>query len=565
MAEIHDPREATLVVAASDSLTKSADYRCDGTADEVQIQAAIDALPASGGRVLLLDGTFNIAQSTNVNIPSDTTLEGQGDTTILQKVGSDAGDKILNIPATTGSHRSDITIKNMKLDIQDPAVASNQIHGTYIDRLNIENVTVTAGLTNKKGKVYILHSTYVNIRNCNFIASSLQVSGEVTEGDDTTIDSTDILCSGCTFQDVGVTSIGNMSNRWRIIGNSIIRCAESGIDISYSPDAIITGNTFHTIAENAVYSQGGRKIVIADNVVVDANKGFTLENGLGIGSDVPGKVIINNNEIYNTTLQGISAIGVSKVSILGNQIIVCGSHGILLNLKTVNSTDFFSDECIIQGNYVFDFGNAGSSRGIYLLEADNCKIVDNVVDGDGGSDADYGISLNSECVDNVVRHNRIIGCDVLLLDDNGTGTMIDSIVVPFSNGSDPQDSGYEIDAAAEIATAFICLPLHVQQVLRMKIYARSVVTEADTMHMEYWMNGGADNEGYATHASHETNKNSTSSNFAADDVIFWTSTATGVKALTGGDSVEVKVTHEDAGNGDCETDAFFRTVEFEFV
>ena len=45
-------RTATLVVAASDSSDKSkaqADYICDGTADNVQIQAAIDALPAGGG------------------------------------------------------------------------------------------------------------------------------------------------------------------------------------------------------------------------------------------------------------------------------------------------------------------------------------------------------------------------------------------------------------------------------------------------------------------------------------------------------------------------------------
>lgn len=60
MVEIHDAREATIVVAASNSLTVSADYTCDGTADNVQIQAAIDALPAAGGTVLLLEGVYDI-------------------------------------------------------------------------------------------------------------------------------------------------------------------------------------------------------------------------------------------------------------------------------------------------------------------------------------------------------------------------------------------------------------------------------------------------------------------------------------------------------------------------
>lgn len=42
-------RTSTVVVAASDASAFSklfADYVCDGTADDVQIQAAIDALPS---------------------------------------------------------------------------------------------------------------------------------------------------------------------------------------------------------------------------------------------------------------------------------------------------------------------------------------------------------------------------------------------------------------------------------------------------------------------------------------------------------------------------------------
>ena len=48
MPEItQDIRGATLVVAANDSLHKNmADYVCDGVADQVEIQAALDALPA---------------------------------------------------------------------------------------------------------------------------------------------------------------------------------------------------------------------------------------------------------------------------------------------------------------------------------------------------------------------------------------------------------------------------------------------------------------------------------------------------------------------------------------
>ncbi len=75
-------RVSTYVVAASDSKWKSdADYICDGTEDDVQIQAAIDALPATGGSVHLMEGTFNVAAS--ITLPSYTTLTGSGFSTVL--------------------------------------------------------------------------------------------------------------------------------------------------------------------------------------------------------------------------------------------------------------------------------------------------------------------------------------------------------------------------------------------------------------------------------------------------------------------------------------------------
>jgi len=61
-----------------------------------------------------------------------------------------------------------------------------------------------------------------------------------------------------------------------------------------------------------------------------------------------------------------------------------------------------------------------------------------------------------------------------------------------------------------------------------------------------------------------TNLNSTSSNFGADDIIYWTISGVALNLL-GGDSVEIKVLHEAAAGADCATDAFFRMVAFEYV
>ncbi len=74
-----------LLVAASDapSRVKRRAWRvCDGTADDAEIQAAIDALPASGGRVELSAGTFTLASQVARAI-DNVTFQGAGAATLL--------------------------------------------------------------------------------------------------------------------------------------------------------------------------------------------------------------------------------------------------------------------------------------------------------------------------------------------------------------------------------------------------------------------------------------------------------------------------------------------------
>ena len=63
---------------------KDCDYLCDGTADDVEINAAIQALPSTGCEIVLLDGTYNLAAQILVD-KSNTTLRGNGFATILSK------------------------------------------------------------------------------------------------------------------------------------------------------------------------------------------------------------------------------------------------------------------------------------------------------------------------------------------------------------------------------------------------------------------------------------------------------------------------------------------------
>lgn len=77
-------RGATITIASATALNKSQyDYACDGTADEVEINAAIESLDGIGGCVELSDGTFYLQNAQKIFINSGIWLKGQGASTIL--------------------------------------------------------------------------------------------------------------------------------------------------------------------------------------------------------------------------------------------------------------------------------------------------------------------------------------------------------------------------------------------------------------------------------------------------------------------------------------------------
>lgn len=120
-----------LVVAAADSpaiMQEAADYVCDGTADEVQIQAAIDALPTTGnvtvkvtgeaneniqgGTVYLCPGSYQIADEIDLSGKSNITLQGSGPGTVIYNTATDASPAIYTLNAD-GSPKNRICIRDM--------------------------------------------------------------------------------------------------------------------------------------------------------------------------------------------------------------------------------------------------------------------------------------------------------------------------------------------------------------------------------------------------------------------------------------------------------------------
>lgn len=135
-----------------------ADYTCDGTDDDVQIQAAMNALPAGGGRLVLLTGTYSFSATVTRAI-ANVTVEGTGRSTYITNDGAtplftagnsnwvfsnlrtDAGG--INMGATAGWMWTNVTINATYYAYYSP------YGNTEVDTFTADNIT-NSSLTNTR-------------------------------------------------------------------------------------------------------------------------------------------------------------------------------------------------------------------------------------------------------------------------------------------------------------------------------------------------------------------------------------------------------------------------------
>ncbi|QFF97451.1 hypothetical protein PB01_00715 [Psychrobacillus glaciei] len=71
-------RASTIVIAASnssESSKKGSDYTCTGINDEITIQAAVDSLSSTGGKIIILEGDYYKGDATGISLPSNIDIE----------------------------------------------------------------------------------------------------------------------------------------------------------------------------------------------------------------------------------------------------------------------------------------------------------------------------------------------------------------------------------------------------------------------------------------------------------------------------------------------------------
>lgn len=259
----------TKVVAASDSISSGkADYICDGTNDNVEIQQAIDAVASKGGVVLLLEGTYDIGASIVIDSgDEDLILQGCGWGTILQ-AKLNLNDEVINCTADR------VVVKDLKVDVttnaQSSLAAAVLFNGA--DECLLENTFVTAPKNDDlNGPLIINDCDKIRVRKNKIVLSS---GGNGTTG--------------------GIVTIYGGS-LYGIIKDNIIDGAACSTNNSNGISGYGTTSAFQYCA-------------IANNIII--GEGTNLDYGVYFADNAAySNNIVNDNIIYNCATDGIAIAG----------------------------------------------------------------------------------------------------------------------------------------------------------------------------------------------------------------------------------------------------------------
>ena len=207
--------------------TSDCDYLCDGTADQVEINAAITALSAAGGEIVILDGTYNITAKISVN-KSNIILGGNGNATILKRMyDSTAYEGFVHVEMDSDYCK----IRDFYIDGNKATYASSKNYGIYL--FYSDSNIITGNLCYNNSRTGMNVSGNDNIVTGN-ICNNNTNGGIYLYGDDNIITG-----NSCNNNDYGihVDSYGR-----NIITSNICYDNNYGISLSNSDNSNIASN-----------------------------------------------------------------------------------------------------------------------------------------------------------------------------------------------------------------------------------------------------------------------------------------------------------------------------------
>jgi hypothetical protein len=302
----------SFVVAANDASTHSqgaADYLCDGTADEVQINAAIAALPANGGRVVLTEGTFNVASS--ILIENDNvTLTGAGAGQKSGATQSGIGTKIL---AASGIATAIVKVQR--------AANDRPVYGVLLRDFTVDGATLGTAVDGVLFRSNRGHIDHVHVHRAS--GNGLRIQGYTSPSWDT-YDTEVAFFQAGDCADTGIF-LDDKANDVHIV-SCILYNNNYNIRLKGSSAQITSCHTYDATTDNIKFDGGGSRTKITGCKIEGAGQhGINIDSTIGGYSDIQitGNGLNTNGDSADNTydhiiVQGPSGNGISRTQIVGN-------------------------------------------------------------------------------------------------------------------------------------------------------------------------------------------------------------------------------------------------------
>jgi len=464
---------ATQFVAASDSDSQSfskADQVCNGTNDEVQIAAAIAALPAIGGEVVLSEGNFSIGAIIQLNLAANNhiTIRGRGTTTSLNTTAGFVAATVFNV----AGHDNNI-FRDFQIDMS--ATTTNGLEAItlnvgvqeiLIDNVTFESATGSAILVNSgaDARLKITNCTFLNSGEAGILVTGSTTHVQITNnyfrfwaqnvaankgislvGSKNCVISNNILI-GEDLDTAGEMAIScfNQSHRNTISGNTILNSNSDAIAINDSTNCVVIGNTVEGGQDVGISLQdAASECSIIGNTIFDT-RNTCISVAVLTGINMVDAIIQGNNcDKTNDGVSGRDGITVAtagtgtirNVTITGNSISSVLGDGILLSLDV--------DNVLVSNN---GFGNVSGSDIVDATDAGNTDIQI------FGNNADFGTEFNT---DGITAGTRTILSFIQTVDrtitfPDATDTLMGKLTVDVMT-----NKSYDLGGAGNVLTGSV--------------------------------------------------------------------------------------------------------------
>jgi hypothetical protein len=325
----------------------SSDYVTDGAADDVEIQAAINAVGAAGGgRVHLRAGTYNILATITI-LYNNITITGEGAATKLY-LSSAANCTIFKVGDASTVY-SNVNFRDIQMDGNQANQSVSSLFGIWFAKCN--------------------HCTVDNVVGNNFVTYALNYDNASKYN----------KIANCEFNNSGFDGIGFISCSFATVTNSVLNGnGHAGILISNGLNISIVSNIADTNQLVAITT--GAYISVVGNTIANTT------GGTGVGAINLSDSIISSNTIMNARFNGINMDGMRRCAVIGNVFINGGQ-------ATASTTAGIKL-----------FRSSGS------WESSNNMIIGNsMLDTQGTPTQDYGILEQNSSDNNTIAFNYLYG------------------------------------------------------------------------------------------------------------------------------------------------------------